>query len=284
MKKTKIAIFVIITFILTAVFPIAVKADFGPKPFVEVEINGMDNISYTVTLIAKYPRGPGITYEDWLKIEDPYIEYHPIMEYVDDDGYMWVGNHFELVGSTNFTWGYYPPNDFKILILTDDGKYYVSEVLNRYAFASYFEIDLSNVLAGDKNFPGMIKIVKRSYKITREVIGFTIRLIATIAVELGIAWLFMFRTRKDIKVILIVNIITQVLLNGMLNITSYFQGAFSAIFLLVFLEIIVLLGETIFYTSYFKNNRIKAAIYGVLANIVTFGLTLVLFSLELNFL
>lgn len=284
MRKTKLIIFVLLTVLSITFFANTVSADMGPKPFVEVEINGMENISYTVTLISKKPSGPGFNYEDWLKYEDDFLEYHPIMEYVDEDGYMWVGNHWELEGNTTFTWGYYPPSDFKILILTDDGDYYVSKVLNRYAFASYYNIDLTDVNRGSKELPGVINLIEKDYKFDKEIISFTTRLIITVLIEIGIAWLFMFRSKKEMLVILIVNIITQVFLNGILNITSYYQGAFSAIFLLVIMELIVLGAETIFYTTYFKNKRLKAAMYGVVANLVTFGITLVLFLLELNFI
>ena len=43
--------------------------------------------------------------------------------------------------------------------------------------------------------------VKRTYDFTWEILSLLCRILATIAIELGIAWLFGFRTKKQILVI-----------------------------------------------------------------------------------
>jgi hypothetical protein len=251
-----------------------VKADCGPKASVSVEITGFKNEKYVATLVSKRASGPNFTYQDWLEGEWDYLFYHPIMEYHDEDGFMWVGKYWELEGQNQFAWNYYPPMVFKIILFTEDGKVYSSQVLERYAFNSYFLFDGENVESTEDEDLFIGKAVK-SYDYSLEVWSFLVRMIVTILIEIVILILFGYRSSKSLKLVLIVNVITQLGLNLLLNIVGYYQSSLVSVIIYVFLELLVITGEAIFYSFFLKEkSRLRAALYGVTANIASFGIGL----------
>lgn len=280
MKTIKFSIILLLIILLISTFSINVSADIGPKPFVTIEIIGIKEKNYTATLISKEAHGPNFFYDDYLDFNDPWMEYHPIMEYEDSDGYKWIGKHWEMTGDGVLNWSYYPPNNFKLIIMTEDNQYYTTQVLERYAFGSYFKVDVSEVTNGELNAVKVIHDVKTNYNYLKEIILFLIRLILTIAIEIGLAFIFGFKKKSYILRILILNVITQVFLNAMLNIMTYFEGQFVAMAFFIIGEIIVLAAESLFYAFYFKTQRLKAVFYGVIANLISFGAGFGLYILE----
>lgn len=271
-----IIISMILIFLITN--PITLRADFGPKPSVTVDVVGAEGIKYTITLISQNAFGPNRTYEEWQEYDGE--EYHEIMEYKDSEGYMWIGRHQELNGNGQFKWGYYPPRNFKILILTSDGKYYSSKVFDTYAFHSYYKVDLSRLTFDEARDIGSIDSVKNNYKYAPEILSFFLRLIFTITIELMLALLFSYRSKRHIKIILIVNVITQLFLNISLNLLTYYEGILIALIFYILFEIMITLGEAIFYTVIFKKEgSLKAFLYGLIANIVSFGVGIGIYAL-----
>ena len=280
MKFIKCSLFILLLLLFISTASPNVSADIGPKPFVTVEIKGMGDKNYTATLISKEAKGPNFFYDDYLEFNDPWMEFHPIMEYEDSDGYKWIGRHWKIHGDGELNWSYYPPNNFKVIIMTEDHQYYTTKALERYAFGSYFLIDVSGTLNEELNSVKVIGDVKHDYNYSKEIISFLIRLFLTIAIEIGLAIIFGFKKKSQIITILIVNAITQVFLNAMLNIVTYFEGQFMAMGFFIIGELIVLATESIFYGCYFKTQRSKAVLYGVLANLISFGAGLGLYILE----
>ncbi|NLD26434.1 MAG: hypothetical protein GX661_03650 [Acholeplasmataceae bacterium] len=236
----------------------------------------MGDQTYTVTLISKIAPPPYQFYDP--EMEDSSADYHPIMEYIDSEGYRWVGLHREMHGDGVFRWGYYPPNNFKLLIMTEENQYYTSNVLERYAFASYFHADLTN-LVGEGSVK-IIQTVNHNYNYGREVLAFLVRLVLTIAIEIGLALLFGFKEKRQLIVILIVNAITQIGLNAVLNITTYFEGQLAAMFYFFLGEVLVVIAEVVFYSLYFKKTRFKAVLYGIITNLLSCAAGFGLYFLE----
>jgi hypothetical protein len=259
-----------------------VNADIGPKPFVAIEISGMGEQTYTMTLISREAHGPNFFYEDYLEFHESWMEYHPIMEYVDSEGYRWIGWHKEMHGDGEFKWSYYPPQNFKILIMTEDNQIYTSAVLERYAFASYFRADVTDVVQGEAEAIKVIQTVEPDYHYSKEILTFLIRLVLTIAIEIGVALLFGFKG-KELVVILLVNAVTQIILNVILNAVTYYSGQLAAVLLFILGEALVISVETVFYAFYFKTKSVKALLYGIIANLVSCGAGLGWYLLEQRF-
>lgn len=241
MKKRIITLLLIIVF--SAWLMISASADFGPKPSVVVTVEGLEGESYYVTLLSeKKSTGPYSKHDgpsDWM--DAPEIWYK-LDAYIDSDGFYFLGHYEDCSDSHRYEWGYYPPYTFKILIyFPGSDSFLVSGIYERYAFDSYFTVDASALTEG-----GGIT-ARKSYEYGWELLSLVCRIVGTIAVELGIAWLFRYRTRRHLKVICAANAVTQTLLNVTLNIIDYSSGYLAFVFFFVLLEIAVFIIEGLIY-------------------------------------
>ncbi len=257
-------------------FPCTAQADMGPKPSVVIDFNDLDGKVYYATLLSKeYSTGPysalndsGLSYLRYQKGHDKYDINLKFVEYQDVDGFYYL-QYFEECSQTNqFSWTYYPPNVFKILLYFPETDSFIisKDYYERYAFDSYFTAQVS----------GTSLIVEKSYNYKNEAISMIVRLVLTIVVELGIALLFGYRERKLILFIIVVNVITQIVLNLALNITNFHSSDIMFFVFYVLMEVVVFITEAVLYTWYLKKNSQIAisssslVIYALTANAVSF--------------
>lgn len=276
--KKKLGIF-LCTVMLCLAWAIPVLADTGPKPSVVIDFEGVKDETYYVTLLAEDEFfGPYsfATEDDVPEGDEPEDRaFRKFYEYKDGDGYHFMQYMEECSGTNQFEWGYYPPDKFKILVyfpeedrlLTDGGIY------SRYAFDSYYTVKINgdemSVEKTDTSQMRMENYVKMGIK-------FLIRLLVTLALELGIATAFGFREKKQLGCITIVNILTQLVLNYMIYWILSPMGSMAYVLFYVPIEILILIFETVVYCL--TLNRIgkeKKSIgrivgYTILANVVSF--------------
>lgn len=268
MKKVKVFIFFLTIGLVFAFSTISIRADVGPKPSVIVEITGVKGEKYAITFLGKEPTPP-YSDENYDHLDD-----HPIMDFTYGE-YKFVGRYWEKEGNDFTRWTYYPPSPFRILVRLEDGSYYISEELERYTFSSYYHMDLSDVTRGEPGSVTVVTNVRRSYNYSKEIWNFIFRLALTIAIELVIALLFKYRG-KYLWITIIVNIITQIFLNLTLSLNHHYNGALTAILLLIVAEISVLLIEAVIYgITLRKKGILRALLYTVVANVVTFLVTFI---------
>lgn len=275
--KRKVFVFLMCVVLMMAM-PITASADMGPKPSVRIEFTGIEGETYYGTLLSlRDSTGPASA---WNGNPD-YAHYHPgdegydiwlkFVEYQDTDGYYFLQEWWDCSETNQLNWTYYPPTPFKILLyFPETDTFYVSSVYERYAFDSYFTVDLSTY----DTDPIM---AHQSYDYTWEIISLIARIILTIALELGIALLFGYREKKVLGFLAIVNILTQVMLNVALNIINYNSGALTFTFSYVLFEILVFAIEAIGYTALLKKYSSKeqkkgrAVGYAFIANAASFA-------------
>lgn len=250
--------------------------DIGPKPSVVIDFTGLEGKTYYVTLLSSVKTtGPytavkegNISAYRYKKGDRDYDIFMKFVDYKDKDGFYFLQFFQDCTQTHRFSWTYYPPNEFKILIyLPDTDSFIVSDrSFERYAFDSYFTANVSET-----------KItVKKSYDYTSEIISLIIRIVLTIGIESGIALLFGFREKKLIYFIMLVNVITQILLNFGLNIINFLYGNLAFIVFYILAEIMVLILEAILYTRYIKKYGIisvsswKAILYAFVGNGTSF--------------
>lgn len=275
--KRKVFVFLMCVVLMMAM-PITARADMGPKPSVRIEFTGIEGETYYGTLLSlRDSTGPASA---WNGNPD-YAHYHPgdegydiwlkFVEYQDTDGYYFLQEWWDCSETNQLNWTYYPPTPFKILLyFPETDTFYVSPVYERYAFDSYFIVDLS---AYDTD-PIM---AHQSYDYTWEIISLVARIILTIALELGIALLFGYREKKVLGFLAVVNILTQVTLNVALNIINYNSGALTFTFSYVLFEILVFAIEAIAYAALIKKisskeqKKGRAVGYTFIANAASFA-------------
>ncbi len=264
---------------------IPVKADMGPKPSVHIEFEGIEDRLYYVTLLSKeqstgpysYSTEP-IDNESFLISEeyasDDLKAWNAFREYEDDDGYYFINYFARCNEDQDFTWGYYPPSTFKILVyFLDDQSFVISDTMEKYAFNSYYTVDFDNEPLAIEN----------SYNYTKEMTSFSIRVILTLLIEIFIAILFNLKKKHILTCIVIVNVLTQILLNVILNVTHYYYGGgLSILALYLLLEIGIIIIEAIIYKHYFNKEGISgwvAPTYSVVANVASFLIGVVILNI-----
>lgn len=263
-------------------------ADIGPKPSVVVDFTGLKNELYYVTLLSKdKSTGPYSVSDAPLDKTHYHIQDDPeyglqtweaFREYEDEDGFYFLEYFQKIEKEQSFRWGYYPPTTFKILLyFPRTNQYAVSEVYERYAFDSYYAVDASKLrLVG---IPQSLQITaQKSYDYTWEFLSLVARIAATIAIELLIAWLFKLRSKKTLLFIALTNIVTQTILNILLNFYNYTYGSWAFVLNYIWMELLVFAIEAAAYHFYFKrtlpedgSEKNIAVPYALTANAVSFA-------------
>jgi len=259
--------------LIAALFCLPVFADMGPKPSVHVYADGLpDHTCYATLLGTTEAYGPYSVISDGrvgstdgeADAYDAFRAYAKATEAVAADGsevyYFW-GQLFTLKGN-GFSWGYYPPQSFKVLIYDpENGRVYASEKTGRYAFESYFRVTLLD--------DGTLSLKKEPH-LAGNITSFLLRVVITLAVELFLALLFGYRKKREIRLIIIVNIITQVILNLILSYMDYYSGTLAWLFFFPVMELVVFVIEAAAYARGLRSHSKKRAVlYALIANAAT---------------
>lgn len=265
MKYRKLIIFINLLVFLILFTNIDVNADMGPTPQTIIEIVGIEG-DYVAAFASRKVQGPNFDYEMWKEELNYYIEYNSIMEYEDEEGFKWITSYYICNGDTKIRFNYYRPEEFKIVIYKDNRLYKVSDIINCYAFTSKFEINFNNTIT-----------IKNTYPYFKEIVFLLIRIVLTLCIEIGIFFLFRLYTKRNFLIIGITNIITQLILNIVVNTKLYLYGSLTAIFDLIIMEIFIMIIEPIIYIILLRNkNKFVILLYGILSNIVSFILGVIL--------
>lgn len=252
------------------------SADTGPKPSVRVTFENMgDELCYG-TLLSKTPStGPA---RAWDGTEDgKFYEgadeavWRAFTEFKDEDGFYFLQWFWRTDENKALNWTYYPPQTFKILLYYPDratksgaadnsagastrdskttaasGAFCVSDVLKRYAFHSYYFVDMRNVQS--ETIGTIAKIsATQGYDYSAEILGFFVRFIITLGVETLLALAFGLRTKRAFLTVLAANGVTQIALNLLLNVRLHFNNLYGVIPLYFFAELFVFVAEAALY-------------------------------------
>lgn len=279
--KRKCLSALIILILLVMIFPAAVNADMGPKPSVVVRFQGLgDELCYGTLLSKSDSTGPSSAWDgrketaqyrenpgyDWAELD--HDTWKAFADYEDADGYYFLQEGWRVDETKELAWTYYPPESFKILLyFPERNAFAVSGVYERYAFDSYFTVDMD----------GISMEVEKSYDHTWELISLTARIVITILAEIGVALLFGYRTKRQLLVITAVNAVTQVILNVLLNAVNYRSGYMAFTVDYALFEIAVFVIEAVLFRRLLPQpqerprGQGRAVAYALAANVVSFG-------------
>ncbi|WP_432665643.1 hypothetical protein R9X47_05050 [Wukongibacter baidiensis] len=283
--KRKILFILLCFIIISIIMPTTAYADIGPKPSVVIDFEGLEDESYYVTLLSgvsstgphsvlgEYPNN-----QRYHEGDEEYRIWQKFLSYEDKDGFHFLQYFENCTDTPEFTWGYYPPPKFKILLyFPKQDSFAVSEdVYERYAFDSYYKVDAKGLDIQSNTISYTIK-AEKNYDYTWEMVSLFIRIIATIAIEVLIALFFGFKEKKQLLIIGVVNIITQSMLNILLNISSYHHGNMMFVFNYVWMELLVFTIEAVVYSKFlhkyssgkFTEKR-HVVLYALTANALSF--------------
>ena len=100
-------------------------------------------------------------------------------------------------------------------------------------------------------------------------------LIITLIIELVIAFILYYR-KKDLINVLLVNILTNPLLNGIVILINYYFGLKWRNISLIILEIIVFLIEGMIYQKYLEKRKINGYLLSLILNLSSFVIGLLI--------
>ena len=283
--KRKLSQLIIVFLCMVMLFPIGVNADTGPKPSVRIKFENMgDELCYGTLLAKEESTGPASAWDG--KEENIYLSFvdrdiwEAFVNYEDSDGYYFLQWAWLVSDTKELAWTYYPPNEFKVLLYyPETNTFMVSDVCKRYAFDTYYTVDMDGIEIGSIKYDDNLSSNQRleafkSYEFKNEVKALGCRMLITVVVEGLIGLLFKFRN-KELLYILFINVITQIILNVLLNIYT----GFGYYFVYLSLELLVFVIEAIFYCLMFKKKKWHCVLYSVVANVSSFVIGLYLANL-----
>ena len=295
MKKRMGVILFVMVMLFQFCIPVTTSADMGPKSSVHIIFENMgDELCYGTLLSEHEYVGP---YQVWDGREESgmhqgnneyadldYETWKKFVEYEDADGYVFLQEAWNLSEDSNIDWTYYPPTKFKILLYYPERDVFVvSEACERYAFATYYAVDMDGInLASveydeDLSNDDAIKAYE-AYNYRREIKALVSRMVATIVIELIIALLFRIIGFKELLLVVGVNVVTQIILNVLLNLFNYNKGADQYFVTYMFFEFLVFGIEALLYCYVLKKISKKPlkiyiyVIYAAMANVVSCGI------------
>lgn len=276
-----IVLFIIIATVMSVSIP--VSADMGPKPSVTVTVTGLsgNEVYYATLLSERESTGPFSRYDESRpqsrkeSVSDPDI-WQKFVDYADPDGYYYLQQHWQQNGDGAFIWSYYPPDPFKVLLYFPDyDSFAVSDIITRYTFDSSYTVDLGGV---DYQVPGSISGIRVEPKDRISVtwiLDVTVRVALTLAIELLVAFLFVFREKKQLIFIAVVNISTQLMMNAVLLFFRFHGGFYISAVFYFLTELGVFALEAVLYVLFLKRfskmsvSRPVIVAYALVANILS---------------
>lgn len=290
--KRRYSLFLLSFTLLAAVLlPLTVHADMGPKPSVRVHFENLSGeVCYGTLLSHESSTGPHSVWdgnEDHIYgVRDDDMEiWRAFAGYQDADGFYFLGQMWKVGTDGELVWSYFPPQTFKVLLYyPESGRFAVSGKCERYAFDSYFTIDMAGermsmaVPDGSDSLPA----VRRSYPLGKEILLLSVRFLLTVAVEIAVALLFGIRGKKPLLFLLAVNAVTQVLLNLSLNLFNVRPSDLLYCLVYFLLELAVFAVEAALYcyllrrlTDKPRRNRYYI-LYALVANAASFCIGLLI--------
>lgn len=270
--RRKALVYFICTVLLTALLAVTVYADIGPKASVQITFENMGEEECWGTLLSdKRSNGPQAmwdgTEEDMYLGDLEYDIWEAFAEYKDSaDGYCFLQLAWQVSETKELAWTYMPPSSFKILLYyPESGTFKVSGIYERYAFDTYYSVDMSGAET--------LLTAERAYDHTWEMISLLCRIVLTVLIELGVALLFGLRSRKQLVTVMWVNSATQILLNVLLNVINYRSGSLAFTFYYIVFELAVFIIEGVLYGFLLElepDEKTRAWGYSFAANALSF--------------
>ena len=234
-------------FVLVPMLAGVVSADMGPKPSTIITIPGAEEPMVLTLLGDKENYGPNWAVKpgekpgDRVEAKDAWAVFR---DYEDPDGFLFYGELWE----GQVRWTYWPPETFKVAVYYPERDLlWVSEdIYTRYAFRSHYRLTLptpgENAVSGEVDM-----ILKKEHNVFTELGGLLFRIVLTLAIELALAGFFGFNSKKQLKLILMTNLVTQVGLNVLLWVWYFYDGILIAMIRLFLAELLVLIAELTVY-------------------------------------
>ncbi|MBN1623745.1 MAG: hypothetical protein JXN10_08210 [Clostridia bacterium] len=273
-KRLSLILAIIISMII---LPSIASADAGPKPNITIKAVNMPNQMCYMDLLVEVDR-QGETDPEYLTDDYNSEMVAALSQYYVDGWGAAVVNRENIIfddikckvvdGESTKSFGYMPPDRFRIIVVTEDGNIKVSNVIDKKVFDSTVDFDYLSGEASERAvIPGFL-------------MKFILTLLLTLTIE-GLLFLaFKFGFAKYWGWVLGINIFTQIFLYAAIIFGTYLGGIFFAIIMYVLAEIFIFISETIAYAFILKSRPAGYRIgYSIAANTISLIAGLILFGI-----
>ena len=264
-------------------------ADFGPKPQLTVRVKNAPQESYYLDLLAKgdwdaedVDSNDGIewSYHDKEDTLDPDLlallrdnvptGWHACVAQGTTGAPIYgelYSENTDASGNALHRFGYVGvPSTYRIILVTESGKVWVSDILNRRVLQSSVTVNWSDdtsavTVSVPSTIPGYL-------------LQFVATLVPTLLIEGIILLLFQYSWKQNWKAFLLVNLITQGLLAIASSVYAIQSGPNMFSYLIFFLpaELFILIAEAYLYAGRGMlkgHSKKRAAAYAVTANLIS---------------
>lgn len=264
--KNRILTITIIFIVLVIGMINHVNADMGQKPSITIKLKNMSTTDYLIDLLVYDESGNNYSDEANYNGDGLTKEQIELLHNINYDGWISEGTRWnsyllfaDCAGNKNFEhyFSYFgTPETYKVIIVNNKtGEIKLSDEIHRTELTSTVTLDVNSM-----------KVANKEVNKFSTIKNMAIALVITIIVELFIAAIMKI---KDLKVIALVNFITNIIMQTILLVTPF-------AYLLTFctLEILVIVSEYLLYKNYLKDvSNNKIILYTIIANIITAALT-----------
>lgn len=246
-KSISILAATLVAFMCLLCFYVPVSADVGPKASIKIKVKNPPEGGYVVALLSKETGVRPDDNEKNVYNKDGYtVFYSPVGKNIqqrNDEGV--------------YFFHYMVPKSFKVLLITDDGREYVSNEITRKAFDATCTFDVEAGTLKEELFAGPM-IISR-------LIGIIICYSVTILTEMLVLLMFSYPIKKNLKKLFFINTVTQVFLNVVISFSGNLLIWAAA-------ELVIVIVEAIYYSNRLvnrkgENKRGRNVGYAVAANL-----------------
>ncbi len=246
-----------------------VSADAGPKPSVTVIVENIQGDVYYLDLLIPYKGDYSNINED--ERDDYDKDMLAVLENYSEDGW-----YAALAGGTNaplfgdltgeaadgearHRFSYIIPDRFKVIIVTSDLDVRISDEIIPKSFNESIYMDYKT-MALRRIDPGIMSYIKQ----------FAGTFLPTIIIEGFLLLIFGFSLKKNWKVFILLNLLTQILLSAAMAVILINFGLMASYFVFIPAEMVIILIEAIVLTKMLKEHRSsRRLIYALVANLAS---------------
>jgi len=260
---------------LILMIPVTASANSpAPEPSVEftLQLTHAPNEAYGITILT---REPGAAQSAFMNDEHPvHREMIAAMFSLEAEGWYPVtevptGGLFQAKGTAQIEWMTISQSmkEYRIILITESGAVHVSDPVIRrdYANAATYDLETSQ-LTQDINYQDYGRRV-------------LIAVSVTLVVESLLLFAFEFSFKKNLRLVILTNLSTQLLLNVVLFVTHYYEFTQENWSVLLVMELLIPIIESIVYAKFMQGRKIGSRVlYAFTANFTSFFIGMLIYD------
>jgi len=260
---------------LILMIPAAASANSpAPEPIAEftLQLTHAPNEAYCITILT---REPGAAKSAFMNDEHPvHREMIAAVFSLEAEGWYPVtevptGGLFQAKGNALIEWMTISQSmkEYRIILVTESGTIHVSDPVTHRDYANRATYDLeTNQLTQRIDYQDYGKRV-------------LIAVLVTLLVETLVLKLFGFPVKQNLRVIVLTNLSTQLLLNVVLFVTHYYEFTQDNASVLLTMELVIPIIEAIVYAKFLQGRSIKRRVlYAFTANFTSFFIGMLIYD------